>query len=160
MLDRSVNDLVLSLVAASVTAGRKAMPPGRREEVVALLTDLMAAGDRLGAYVGMLDEELTRRGFWLEMLEAPDLDIPFEQIAREGFGNLPDENLADIALSPGGLEEIREHLDDPANEVGKWLIEAALADERSRPPDAESSERVRRALEKVIGRPVGDPLEF
>ena len=161
MLDQSAIDLMLSLVAMFVATGKVAMPPGRREDAVALLADLMAAGDRFREYVELLTAELKRRGVWLKLLEGPAREIPGEQIAREGFANVPDESLADIALSPQALGAIREHLDDPeSDDVGDWHIRAILAAERSRPPDPEGDERARRALQEAIGRPVGDCVEF
>src|SRR5262245_56864375 len=61
VLDRSVIDLMSSVVTTFVTTGKVTMPPGRREEVIVLLTDLMAARDRFRAYVELLTAELDRQ---------------------------------------------------------------------------------------------------
>jgi hypothetical protein len=143
-------DLMLSLVAMFVTTGKVALPPGRREDVIALLTDLMAARDRFRAYVELLTAELERQGVRLRLLQAPDLAIPDEQIAREGFGSVPDENLADIALSPEALEAIQEYLDDEETEEGDWLTEAIIAVESARPDVAERSAAARGAFQRFL----------
>jgi hypothetical protein len=147
--ERFIADLIQAYAISG--GGRPVLPAGRRYDAIALLTGLLAARDRFEDYLSSLEPELEHHGIRLRLLEAPDLAIPDERIAREGFGNLPDENLADIALSPEALQAIREYLDDPEHEVGTWLIEAVLADERSRPPDPEGDERVLRALEAVRG---------
>ena len=91
MLDQSAIDLMLSLVAMFVATGKVAMPPGRREDAVALLADLMAAGDRFREYVEPLMAELNSPGRLAEAPGGPGPRDPGEQIAREGFANVPDE---------------------------------------------------------------------
>ena len=145
-MDQSMIELMLALISMYVTTGKVVLPPGRREEYVALLTDLMAASDICDAYLDALKSELERLEIRFNVQENMDLDIPGEQIAREGFVNVPDENLADIALSPEAIEAVREYLfsemlDLDKESVGTWFIEAVLRIERSRPLDPEEYAR-------------------
>ena len=120
------------------------LPSGRRGEVVATLTHVMADPEAFRAYVVALDGERRRRGREVErqLLAMGGLDIPDAHIAAQGFGGLSDDELADIALSPNARAALREYLDDPETECGAWLIDKILEVESAR-PDAE--EQARRA---------------
>ena len=142
--------LATDLVMAFIDLGKvkPVLPVGRRGEVIELLTRLMAARDFFEAYVAALEAELEHREVRLLLLESggAGLDIPDEQIAREGFGGLTDDQLADIAISPEALHAIRDYLDDPeaVEGEGEWLIKEVIKVEAARPDDAENAERANR----------------
>jgi len=142
--------LIASLLDAYVAAGRTraVLPPNRRDEIIAVLTRLMADPDALDAYTATLEDERRRRGrdVELRLLGMAGLDIPGDQIATEGFGGLSDDHLADIALSPEAIHAIREHLDEA--ECGAWLIDKILEVESARP---DAAERARRAQQIYQG---------
>lgn len=139
--------LIASLLDAFMAAGRTraVLPPNRRDEVIAVLTRLMADPDALDAYTATLEDERRRRGrdVELRLLGMAGLDIPGDQIATEGFGGLSDDHLADIALSPEAIHAIREHLDEA--ECGAWLIDKIIEVESARPEAAECAAGQRRS---------------
>jgi hypothetical protein len=105
-------------------AGRPAVPPGRRGEVVALLTRLMTDADLYDSYVATLRAERARRGAEMKLLTLESPDIPDERIIAEGFSGLGDEVLADLALSPAALEALTVALyHDPQSPApGPWFF--------------------------------------
>ena len=137
--------LIASLLDAFMAAGRTraVLPPNRRDEIIAVLTRLMADPDALDAYTATLEDERRRRGrdVELRLLGMAGLDIPGDQIATEGFGGLSDDHLADIALSPEAIHAIREHLDEA--ECGAWLIDKIIEVESARPEAAECARRAK-----------------
>jgi hypothetical protein len=145
--------LSAELVETYVSGGklRPLLPTGRRNEIVALLTGLMADRDRFDAYIAGLSSELEHHHVRLHLLQkgGADLELPAEAIAREGFGSVSDDQLADIALSPEALEAIQEHLDDPETEEGEWLTKAISAVEKARPDAVERAEAARQVYDRL-----------
>src|SRR3954453_2716061 len=105
--------LIAALLDAFEASGRvkAGLPPGRRDDVARLLEAVMADPERLDAYCAALVAERRRRGPEVEMrlLGMDCLEIPEKQIADHGFDRLADDQLADIALSPEGIEGILEY---------------------------------------------------
>ena len=115
--------------------GPRRLPSGRRGEVIATLTHVMADAEAFRAYVAVLEGERRRRGREVErqLLGMGGLDIPDAHIAVQGFGGLSEDELADIALSPNA-RRLREYLDDPETACGDWLIDQIIEVElRGRP---------------------------
>jgi hypothetical protein len=111
----------------------------------------MADRDRFDAYITGLNSELEHRDVRLHLLQngGAGLDLPADAIAREGFGSLSDDQLADIALSPEAIEAIQEYLDDPETEEGDWLTNAISTVEKARPDAAERAEAARRVYDRL-----------
>jgi hypothetical protein len=148
--------LAVTMVEAYVQGGKAkpVLPEGRRDEVVSVLTFLMAAPDGLEAYVAALDAERRRRGpeVELRLLGMAGLDIPDSQIAAEGFAGLDDDHLADIALSPEAICALQEYLDEPETERGMWFFEGILKVEAARPDAAESARRAEEIYQDLKNR--------
>src|SRR4051812_16112036 len=91
--------LLEALFAVFVTAGRPVMPPGRRREVIDLLTRVMADADLFAAYTSALRSRRSALGWQeeLRLMKAGETDIPGDAILSDGFGGLTDEVLADLA---------------------------------------------------------------
>ena len=129
-----VAELVTELIDAFVAGGGKkpVMPPGRRDDVIALLTRLMANEELRAAYCEALDAELEERDARRALLHLPGEEIPDAEIAANGFVNLSPDQLADFALSSAALEAIAEQLYcNPDLQPGDWLAQAVLLDMRA-----------------------------
>src|SRR4051794_17299242 len=98
--DTADSPLVAALFDAFEASDRSkaVLPVGRRDELVRLLTGLMADPDRLDAYCAAVKAERRRRGpeVKIRLLGMDGLDIPDARIAADGFGGLSDDHLADI----------------------------------------------------------------
>jgi hypothetical protein len=127
------------------------LPSGRRGEVIATLTHVMADAEAFRAYVAALEGERRRRGREVErqLLGMGGLDIPDAHIAAEGFGGLSEDELADIALSPNALRALREYLDDPATACGDWLIDQIIEVESARPAAEEQARRAEQIYQSL-----------
>jgi hypothetical protein len=126
-------DLIEELVSTFVTGGRLTMPPGRRDEVVGLLTRLVVNPEFREVYCRAAAEARQRAGVDRRLDAAADSgDIPEVEIARSGFGGLTDEQLADYAVCPAALNAIAERLydDDLLPELGVWFIRAGKREVR------------------------------
>jgi hypothetical protein len=124
-----IDELFDSFAGSGMT--KVMLPPGRRAEVAQLLTRLMASHELLGAYTAALKAERQRRGEAIEMrlLGMAGLDIEDERIAREGFGWLTDDQLADLALCPEAVGALFEYFSDPQTEPGDWFYDAVTREE-------------------------------
>jgi hypothetical protein len=147
--------LAAELIALAIRDGRAvaALPEGRRDEVITLMTRLMADPERLDGYCSALEAERRRRGpeVELKLIGMDGLDFPDGQIAAEGFVGLSDDQLADIALSPEALRALKETLDDPQTEPGPWFIDAVLEAEAARPDAAEQGRRAAEIYRRLRG---------
>lgn len=106
------------------------LPPGYTPEAVAaLLTRLVADEDRLRAYTDALVAIYKREGVWEHMLRTLPNDLPEEtDIFARGFGHLPPDRLALIALDPYGIAALAGVLrEDPDTRPGEWYGHALLA---------------------------------
>jgi hypothetical protein len=129
---------------AAAPDGKPAIPRGRRDEVVALLTRLMTDADLCDAYVSTLRTERRRRGVETRLLTLDSPDIPDKQIIAEGFDGLPDDILADIALSPGALEALTVALyhDPQDTPPGPWFFARETFSKTVVSPNASTTPRV------------------
>lgn len=126
---RLIRATVLALVNASVVDGKAklVLPSGGRQEVEHLLARAIANPWLLGAYCVALNAELYKKG--IRFLTAiPDVDIPVEEICREGLGCCTDEQIASVALNSIGLELLShfvdEYLDEDLSEAWFKVIAA------------------------------------
>jgi hypothetical protein len=118
---------LLSAFAASPgPRPRATLPAGRREEVVGLLTRLVADPPLFDAYVGRV--RTLRRNLGAEaelrLLGGAESDVPWEQVAARGFAGLPDDVLADLATSPEALEAFDEEHVQTGDDLGPWFFDA------------------------------------
>ena len=128
--------LLASLFEAFEATGAATVPAGRSPaEIAALLTRAMRDPYFFMEYREALAVERKRRGLERRLLSAPSLDIPEQEILRDGFANLPGNVLADLALSPEALEAL-EHTfygEGPNLRIGDW-IDADPPEENSELP--------------------------
>lgn len=145
-------DELVRAFAESAT-GNPVLPPDRKEELVRLLARSMADRETLDAYTDELERARTERGVDMVLLERPRGDLSEEAIAKGGFGVLPDERLAEIAIDPCALRalaaylwrDLDPHSEEPEPPWGDWWWEAVTSEELARPGV------VGRVLERVRG---------
>lgn len=149
-LDATTQNLIETMVSEFVTTGKVVLPPGRREEVVALLTRLMVNGGLCDAYCRAVTGVRKQFGVDLAMDKlAGDGDIPELQIARHGFSGLTDEQLADYTTDPDAINAIfwRFDDDDLFPELGHWFW---LATDSEMPPEyREAADRAVAAFRRL-----------
>jgi hypothetical protein len=123
--------------------GKPVLPEGRREEVVALLTRLMANPDLLDAYAAELRAQRERLGPAAEqrLLGMAGPDIPGEEILHHGFAGLSDEVLADLAICPEALEALDQVHFRGEQAPGSWFFDALRRENAARPDTAERAKR-------------------
>lgn len=139
-IDAPTQNLIETMVSEFVTSGQLMLPPGRRDEVVALLTRLVVNDEFRDAYCRVVTATRERLGMDVATAEAADSgDIPDVEIARHGFGGLADAQLADYAVSPAAIEAIADGLydDDLLPELGGWFVEAGMREVTVTPEDVE-----------------------
>ena len=100
------------LVSETHRAGRPAVPPGGRDDVLLALTRAVVNPVFAGTYFDAVARERQRLG--VRTAEAPD--VRDDEILRSGFGCLSDDELAGFAISPG----IAGVLADLVNRTGPW----------------------------------------
>lgn len=149
--------LVEALFDVLRSTGRAALPPGRRAEVIDLLTRIVADPDQLVAHTAELNDRRTRSGpdVELRLLSAPRTDIPWERIRVAGFGDLPDDVLADLATSPEALASLEETQFRGQGEIGMWFFEAVFRENAQRPDAAARAEHSKQLARQALGRLVG-----
>lgn len=133
------DDLVRAFTGSGT--GTPAMPPGRRDELLALLVRSMVDGETLDAYAEQLERARTARGFDMDLPERPCGNLPEEEVARRGFGVLPDDQLTEIALDPSALRALTAYLwgeldqtsDGTGLERGDWWWAAVSVEGLARP---------------------------
>jgi hypothetical protein len=142
-----------ALFAAAAAARKAVMPPGRRADVVDLLTLLVADPDLFDGYVEELRERRQGLGWDVErqLLQART-DVPWAQIRRSGFTDLPDDVLADLATSPEALEALMEVEFGGEEAPGPWYFDAIKRVSAWRPLPASYMENARRKMEEASRR--------
>lgn len=108
-----LTQLVTDVVAAFLAKGAPTLPEGKRDEVLATLTGLLA-GPRLGGYLAALRDEAQKQGGVLG--EQGSVEWPWEAILAHGLGVLSDPLLALLAVSDATLLTLREALADEQDE--------------------------------------------
>jgi hypothetical protein len=135
------------LVEAFVAAGRVVLPAGYRPAVIELLTRLVVSPAKRDGYCRTIAAERDRAGVDRRLDElAGGNDIPEFEIARNGFGGLTDEQLADYAIDPDAIVAIADRLnhgDDLLEHLGSWYIRAGKQEANVIP---ENVERARELL--------------
>lgn len=125
---------MLDLFERSPEAAFPQIPAGRRADVVAVLTRVIAEVEFFEAYVGGLKAEIGRRpdAFQDRLLTYGSPEIPEDEIFPNGFAGLTAEVLADLMISPCALGAIQDVLyDDPdAPTPGPWFFEHLLHEPR------------------------------
>lgn len=124
VIDQLTEELVAALFDAFEQAGVLAVPAGRRVAVVELLTRVMTDPHLFAAYTEWLEVERDRRGLTSRMHALDCPDIPEDRIVAEGFVNLSDDVLADLALSPEALYALEDGFYGVESEVepGEWFF--------------------------------------
>jgi len=143
------DDLAGALAAEFVQSGRPSVPSGRRERIIPLLTGLMADRRRLDNYTESLAIEYERREVGPAAVDRLGLDGRDERIAAHGFSDLPDEQLAALALSPDALEALYEYLEAPETLSGDWLMDAMMAAHGDRPELRELDEHAKATIARL-----------
>ena len=124
-----IDHLAKALISAFVTSGRrrKIFPESIRSQLLELLPRLLGDPTLLREYTQAVREERRRQSVDEILLILPGEEIPIQQIAAEGFQNLDDAVLADLAFCPEYLETLQEELyDNPELDAvkGDWLFVA------------------------------------
>lgn len=137
MRSKSFDVELMETMMASLAEGQATLPPGRREEVVALLTLNFADPDKLSAYIRALESSRSRfpADVITRMINNLGSDVPWDQIRAEGFANLSDEVLADLATSPAALIAIDTMLLEDDEDVGDWFYNGILGEARGKRSD-------------------------
>jgi hypothetical protein len=134
------------LISEFAASGKPVMPEGRRGEVIDLLTRLMVDPDLFREYLAELETRRDSLGSEaaLRMLNGPRTDIPWDLIRQNGFADLADDVLADLATSPEALSALDETQFRGQADIGPWFFQAI---ERWAPRRPGAAERTTRALE-------------
>ncbi len=148
-IDAPTQNLIETIVSEFVTSGKLVLPPGRRDEVVALLTRLAVNDEFRDAYCRVVTATRERLGMDVATSAAADSgDIPELEIARHGFGGLTDPQVADYAVSPSAIEAIADRLydDDLLGHLGHWFVEVGMREVTVTPEDVERTAEMFRNL--------------
>ena len=122
---RSLADRVVAAYRAAAPR-RPVLPAGARGEVVRVLTRALLEDETHDAYAAAVTAARRRAGVHRELLAAGGPDQPAELVARDGLAALGDDLLADLALSPQALADLRARLyDDPDLDAarGRWFFD-------------------------------------
>jgi hypothetical protein len=106
--------LVADLLAAAAvqTPPRPALPRESREQVAAVVGQLLIRDDLLDCYLAELEPELQDKTELTTAVRAGREEFPVEDVVRDGLRVLPDEQLARLALDPIELENLRDYLSE------------------------------------------------
>ena len=147
------NDASDRELAGELLQAAPAIPEGRREVVVELLTGLVAEGTRLQGY------EASLRGL-RGAIAAPEaephpsdsgaIEAVHGRILAQGFAVLPDAELTALALSPRAVAALSERLKAPEAEIGDWFPTAVIAAHRDLPEVKEMAQRMRERVARLI----------
>ena len=110
------------------------IPPGRRSDVERLLTRCVVNPEFRAEYVKSLTALWLRHRIDETLVDPVGKDIPEAEIVENGFKNLSDEILADIAFDPVAVEMVAEMLvlkprwRDAPHDSREWLVKAFCED--------------------------------
>lgn len=128
-------DVARALVTAFLARGGSApvVPDGRRNDLITVLTRCLVNPAFRRVYLAALGAESERA--ITRLVAIPSRDVPQDEIAQNGFEKLPDEVLADLALSSGAIHGLALVLTGPVGEEDdspepeEWFDEALRREE-------------------------------
>lgn len=166
---RELAAIASALIDSFIDSGktRPAIPPGRRDEIVDALVRAMVEHEWLVAYVDEIERAREARGVDLELLGRPAPDLPDQVIARDGFGALGDEALAEIAIDPSALRVLAEYLwgeiepgeGEGTPEWGDWWWKAVSAEDSAGLPFARGTAQEKTATQRPAEDPATIPFD-
>lgn len=126
MASEHANPETAILAELLASGSGSSLPSGRREELVAFLTDLMVNRDRLSRYVRVLDAKLATVRPAIQVHG----EIAADEITEHDFSVVEDAQLSALALDAAGLLSLSEYLADAQDEgsLGKTWVAAFLAE--------------------------------